>query len=127
VPQVNAWLAITEAKYGHSTSGDPSAPKIQWPGPAACRACRAAASESGGAAAWDEAAVREFLRASYGGPAPDAGASSGGGGAREGGRQQRGGGSPAKTGAWLALAAVGVMALSMGHRRGRRHGPNKVL
>jgi hypothetical protein len=46
VLQVNARLERVETKYGHSSSGDPAFPKLQWPPVSICPACWDSSSSS---------------------------------------------------------------------------------
>lgn len=58
--EVNARLADIEKKYGHSSSGDPKFPKIQWPDAVACPACKKAGSGAAKGDSWDEHQVRAW-------------------------------------------------------------------
>ncbi|KAI8476383.1 MAG: hypothetical protein J3K34DRAFT_516537 [Monoraphidium minutum] len=126
--EVNARLALAERENGHSTSGDPRAPKRPFPPPAACAACRraggappAAGGNDFGAAEWDDDRVAEFLQRAYGGDPPDAGASA------PGPRPPRPG-AAGRDAAYAALAAASVLlAVASARRAGAPHSPNKVL
>jgi len=77
--EVNQRLAEVERKYGHSSTGDPGHPKIQWPSEAACPKCKKPDTPAG---VYDLDAVVEYLDKVYGvlpksGRKADAGAGAG--------------------------------------------------
>ncbi|PNH10555.1 Sulfhydryl oxidase 1 [Tetrabaena socialis] len=110
--EVNERLRSIEAKYGHSTTGDPVFPKEEWPALESCPRCKA--GPPGSEQVWVEDEVYDYLVRAYGpnsAPGADGSSASAAGSGRRLelslGSSRRG---PASALPALLLPGVGVLA-----------------